>query len=192
MSLVTVYCSTVYEKDYSANTDKFYRVYAAGRWSVFQWGRTGTVGQFKGEGHVTDGPATAACRDQLEKKRAKGYTGLEERTFQFDVDLLDGSKQRFVQLDDVRQASTRSAPRIAVGTSTTPPSANPAPPAPRDPYAEFTDRALKAISLAVTDPQKGAVEYALLNAQWPELEQLHAKAQSYLKTLDSLVMGVTA
>ena len=58
-----------------------------------------------------------------------------------------------------------------------------------NPHAAFAARALAAISLAVTDPQAAAVEFALLNDGGRVLETQHAKAASYLKTLDQLLIG---
>ena len=56
----------------------------------------------------------------------------------------------------------------------------------------FSSRALAAITLAVTDPAKGAEELAILNAAWPMLQQEMSKARSYLDTLNNLVMGASA
>lgn len=192
MSLTEAQCSTVYLTDYNANSDKFYRAYVVGSWTVFQWGARGTVGQFKAEQHGSQGVASAVAADKLSKKISTGYGFLTAGTFQFDEALLDGSKPRCVQLDDVRQAA-------GVGTTPPPPPAEPGneiwdpqPQAAPDLLGDFTARALNGISLAVSDPAKGAEEFALLNASWQEVEQQISKARSYLNTLESLVIGVTA
>lgn len=44
-------------------------------------------------------------------------------------------------------------------------------------------------SQAVTDPNAAMVELALLREQWEELEQIHARAGSYLNTLDSMLLA---
>lgn len=198
MSVTTVYVSTVSQTDYQQNADKFYRAYAAGDWCIFQFGARGTVGQWRAKQHGSPQAARAAAVEQIGAKIRKGYGDRVEGEFQFDVSLLDGGKPRCIQLDDVRQAANVSNPVPAPAAPTGNEIWDPAPttptPAPWSTgvHAEFTARALKAITLAVTDPEKGAVEFALLNAAWPELEAEHAKAQSYLNTLDSLVMGVRA
>lgn len=186
---ITVECSTVFFQDYNANADKQYRVYVVGDWAVFQWGRRSVVGQFKATKHGSPSAAAVACRNQLATKMAEGYSGRVDDTFDYNQAFMDGSKSSCTQLDDIRQAACGTT--VASSSPTAAPS-TPVPVATSDPYGDFTARALAAISLAVTDPRKGATEYAILNAAWPELEQIHAKAQSYLKTLDSLVIGVTA
>lgn len=187
MSIVTVRCRTAYLQDYDANSDKFYRTYEIGPWAVFQWGRRGVVGQFKAEQFSGPRQASEAAQKKLNSKHAEGYRDLDEVSFDYDPTFISTDKASCVRLDDVRQAAAPSRVPVSTPSST----ASPAPP-PKDLYADFTERALQAITLAVTDPQMGAIEYALLNAQWPELEQVHAKAQSYLKTLDSLVLGASA
>ena len=47
---------------------------------------------------------------------------------------------------------------------------------------------MAAVSLAVTDPQAALLELALLRDQWEELEQIHAKAASYVNTLESMLL----
>ena len=47
-------------------------------------------------------------------------------------------------------------------------------------------RSPAAVSLAVTEPQAALLELALLRDQWDELEQIHAKAASYVNTLESM------
>lgn len=194
MSTSTVSARTVFFQDYNANADKFYRVYSVGDWAVFQWGARGVVGQFSAKQHSSAVTAEQACNRQLSAKQAKGYTNLLHTSFQYDPSFMDGSKPRCVQLDDVRQAADGNpAPPPAPATpSGQPVPATPVQAAPSDVHSEFTARALAAITLAVTDPTQGAVEFALLNAAWPELEQVHAKARSYLSTLDSLIIGVSA
>ena len=49
-------------------------------------------------------------------------------------------------------------------------------------------RSPAAVSLAVTEPQKALLELALLRDQWDELEQIHAKAASYVNTLESMLL----
>lgn len=190
--MTTAYCSTIYKRDYDRNENKYYRVYAVGNWCVFQFGPRGTVGQFKPKQHSSPQAARAAANAKLQEKIRDGYGFEEEGNFSFNADLLDGSKPRCVQLDDVRQAA-------GVGTTPPPPPAEPGneiwdpqPQAAPDLLGDFTVRALNAISLAVSDPAKGAEEFALLNAAWQEVEQQISKARSYLNTLDSLVIGASA
>ena len=43
--------------------------------------------------------------------------------------------------------------------------------------------------LAVTGSPAAMVELALLREQWEGLEQIHARAQSYLSTLDTMLLA---
>lgn len=193
MSLIEVTCSTVFFADAQSGSDKYYRTYQVGNWHIFQWGPRGKAGQFQAKQHLASGVAAEACRTQIDVKMKKGYGHRIDSTFRYDSDFMDGSKERMLQLNDIREASPGpqepAAPKASpVAATSTPVQAAAA----TDLHGQFTERALRAISLAVTDPIAGAVEFGLLNAAWPELEQAHAKARSYLSTLDSLVIGANS
>lgn len=49
------------------------------------------------------------------------------------------------------------------------------------------DKALGAISLAVSNPEQGYVQFAELQGEWAELEEQVAKARGYLDTLETLI-----
>lgn len=195
-NVVNVHATTVYQTDYNANIDKFYTTYAIGSYEIRQWGRVGVIGQFSIEQHAGDLHAQNSARSQISAKERKGYTsnpGREEVTFQFDLDKLGSNpgKDQAKWVAHAKDAFMRS------GTSNF--KLKPGEPIPSfapkgktvtvevDKFDDFTNRALQAITLAVTDPAKAGVTYASLNEEWIELEAVTEKAKSYLSTLDQLV-----
>lgn len=195
-NVVNVYATTVYETDYNANIDKFYTTYALGTYEIRQWGRVGVIGQFSIQAHHSESLARQSANLQISSKIRKGYTsepGRQEVTFQFDLDKLGSNpgKDQAKWVAHAKDAFERSgAPSLSVKPGEPVPSF-----APRgktqtvevDKFEDFTNRALQAITLAVTDPAKAGVTYATLNEEWLELEAVTEKAKSYLSTLDQLV-----
>lgn len=76
---ITVEAWELQYHDSGANSHKFYRLYALGSEYVVQWGRVGTVGQFK----RSPGNRWAA-RQQSDSKEMKGYQQVGG-TWTFDV-----------------------------------------------------------------------------------------------------------
>lgn len=196
-NVVNVFAITVYETDYNANIDKFYTTYTLGAYEIRQWGRVGVIGQFSIQQHANDHNAIASARTQINAKERKGYTsqpGRQEVTFQFDLDKLGSNpgKDQAKWVAHAKDAFERSggAPSTKLKPGEPIPSFAPKGKTVKvevDRFEDFTNRALQAITLAVTDPAKAGVTYAALNEEWLELEAMTEKAQSYLSTLDQLV-----
>jgi predicted DNA-binding WGR domain protein len=194
-NVVNVNAITVYEMDHDANIDKFYTTYSLGPFEIRQWGRVGVIGQFSIERHSSEHAAITSARGQVNAKERKGYTsppGRQEVTFQFDLDKLGSNpgKDQAKWVAHAKIAFERSAPSTiatqqqpAFGPRTTTKTKT----VEIDKFDDFTNRALQAITLAVTDPAKAGVTYASLNEEWIELEAVTEKAKSYLSTLDQLV-----
>ena len=201
-NVVNVHAITVYESDYNANIDKFYTTYAVGPYEIRQWGRVGpAIGQFSIQKHGSESAAISSARGQINTKERRGYTsapGRQEITFQFDLDKLGSNpgKDQAQWVVHAKDAFIRGG-----GAPSSPVRPKPGEPTPAfapktktvtktvevDKFEDFTDRALKAITLAVTDPAQAGVQYASLNEEWVELEAMTEKAKSYLSTLDQLV-----
>lgn len=200
MTLTAVTCTTLEFNDDQANSHKFYRVYTCGSWTVFQWGRVGAVGQWSGSEHSSSASAKVAANDQLHAKKSKGYALVGVALFDHDESKLSVDKDDLTPLDAGRRRAQASSAQPAPATPAPKPrkpagapDPDPAPPVSDvlNPHAVFAARALTAITLAVTDPQKAVEEFAILNDSWKDLEIQHAKAASYLKTLDQLLIGAT-
>lgn len=203
-NVVIVRATTVFETDYNANIDKFYTAYSLGPYEIRQWGRVGVIGQFSIQRHPSDPSARNSAHNQIVAKERKGYTsppGRQEVTFQFDIDKLGSNPGKdqakwVAHAKDAYVHSGAGAPAPAAEGNTAPRKKNePLPkfaPVQADRFEDFTDRALKAITQAVTDPAKAGVTYAKLNEEWEELVAITEKAQSYLSTLDQLVSSSMA
>jgi predicted DNA-binding WGR domain protein len=206
--VVNVEACTVLQTDYNANIDKFYTTYSLGPYEIRQWGRIGVIGQFSIEKHASPSAAAVSARGQINAKVRKGYTdGRTDVTFQFDLDKLGANpgKEQAKWVAHAKDAYERTGATVTkVGNPTnkaikvTPGARGPAfPIGPKtvievDRFEDFTNRALAAITQAVTDPAQASITYAKLNGEWEELQAVTEKAQSYLSTLDSLVSASMA
>lgn len=179
---------TVYLVDAMAGHDKYYRTYASDKWIVIQYGPNGTAGF----GNLSWRPAVgaqSAARDVVRKKELKGYNSRQTHRFTHNLSVGNdrGAMESLVNAYVAQQANG-FAPSDAPAADATPVPAAPVD-ATADRFAEFTSRALAAISLSVTDRSRAAVELSHLNEQWSELEQVHSKAKSYMNTLHQMMSG---
>lgn len=196
---ITVQYVTLEFNDPGANSHKFYRCYSSDDGvAVFQWGRVGAVGQWSAQKLGSAARAISEADDKALEKQSKGYQVTGRGKFDINWKLDPGNKDSLVRLDAARGPSTpasspASPPRRRPAAPAQPPAAPAPTPAPTDPslslHEAFSTRALAAITVAAGDPNKALVELAVLNEQWRELEQAHAKAASYLATLNRLVLG---
>lgn len=189
--MTRVTCTTVELVDPQAGHNKLYRTYVADNWCVFQHGpRTIATGGGRWIGHDTraGGNAWRMAQDKINEEVSEGYRRVGEVTFDY-AGTLSTNKADLQPLDHARVAAGKSTPAPA----TPPPAPAPAPPpVAQDRHAEFTARALAAVSLAATDPQAALLELALLRDQWDELAQIHARAASYLETLNTMLLAPAA
>lgn len=195
--VVTVEVSTVYEQDFSgnANVDKFYRGYAVGDWVIFQHGRRGATGTFLAPTRYADhATAVAIVQNKMAVKIREGYERRQDGRFQYttpvDANLTDATVRQQLNAERIAALGEQD-PFDGAAQAVPDAAATPAAPA-EDVLGIFSSRALAAITVAVTDPAKGAEELAILNAAWPMLQQEMGKARSYLDTLNNLVMGARA
>ena len=184
---------TVYLVDAAAGHDKLYRTYAGDDGLVVQYGPNGT----RGWGNLSyrpDADARRNARLMIEKKEKGGYNSRQTHTFDWNqpVDTRPGMEMLVDRYEGLKAnrsfAGPRSAPAPGAPIADVPGAEPEAP----DRFAEFTARALAAISLSVTDRDRAAVELSLLNARWEELEQIHGKAKSYMNTLHQMMSGSSA
>lgn len=194
----TVIATTVTLIDPSANHRKFYTTYAVDGFSVNQWGRIGTRGQFSSPvNHHGQNAAAWAAKEKIQQQESEGYSNRTEVRFEFTGALTD--KESAKALHPLHEAAIAGAAPVTPSPPPLVPSGPPQPafpdptPAPApdpalDPHAAFTARALEAVNLAVTDPAKAMVELAVLREQFTELEKIHRKAASYLSTLDRMLL----
>lgn len=184
MSNVNV--QTVYCVNPDANEDKYYRVFTDGSWIVIQYGPNATVGYGNLSWRPANGDGFHLATDMINKKVRKGYHDKQSVSFEYSpaVDTTRPTLESLVNAYTALQ-STGNAPTAAGAAPVIPPT----PEQVADRFASFTDRALKAISLSVTDRQKATVELTVLNDQWEELEEVHTKAASYMNTLTQMLAG---
>lgn len=194
MSRVTV--TTVSLIDPQANHRKFYRTYCIDKIAVFQWGRIGTAGQFSAARYNSAIAAKLGADTKITEKMSNGYGDKDVRTFEFDRAIDPDDRETLKALGSAYAGSTPAPAAPPPAPDPTPaPRPTPAPivPAVVGAHEVFTQRALDAVILAATDSQAAMVELALLREQWAELERVHEKAASYLRTLDTMLLkGVPA
>jgi predicted DNA-binding WGR domain protein len=186
MSNVTVFTATYVDPD--ANANKFYRTYAVGRWAVFQWGRIGAAGQFKVTDRANHVTAKNVARNQVQTKLDKGYAWQANDTFDFNESIFDDAHPHPGKLASAC-AKLAAAYRHDAYTIPTPtPAPEPTEPegAP-DRMAALAQRALAAITLAVTDSQQAVIDYAVIRAELAEMQSEVRHVESYLSTLESLI-----
>lgn len=190
MNVTNVQATTVFEQDYVANIDKFYTCYSLGPYEIRQWGRVGAIGQFSIQKHDIPMAAVRSTNTQIMAKERKGYANRQVVTFQFDLDRLGSApgkdQAKMVAIVKDAAGATQPAPRADKGGKPLHAEAR-TKTVVTDRFEDFADRALKAITQSVTDPQAAGVTYAKLNEEWVELQAVTEKAQSYLSTLDQLV-----
>ena len=186
--------TTVTLIDPTANHQKFYRTFALGDYVAYQWGRIGTAGQFKIEGHSGRHARDTAAQGKIRAKQAKGYGSLRGNTFSFDLDnferlLQKGDKAAGNALAatlEAIEAGVEHVPTTPMPTQTEPPRVE------RQPSTStleaFSERALSAIQSAAVEPSKGAVAYATLRDEWAALEEQVNRGKSYLETLETMLL----
>lgn len=183
--MTTVTATTVTYHDSAANSHKFYRTYVVDDIAIFQWGRIGASGQWSAGTYGGMLGADNAARSKINEKINGGYGDRTTVTFDYRGRLDPNDKDTLKPLHDL--VLTQAAARPAR------PAPAPAPPSPvpaaLDRHGEFTARALAAVTLAVTDPNAAMVELALLREQWEELQEIHERAESYLQTLNSMLLA---
>lgn len=192
-----VTATTVEYHDNGANSRKFYRAHVFGTYVVFQWGRIDSVGQFSGASYYSPNAARVAADVKINEKINSGYGRMRQQTFDYDdraASLVIGNKDTLKPLDSAfRRAAGAPTPAAPAPQPTPTPAPVPTPsPVLQDRHAEFTARALAAVSLAATDQPAALLELALLRDQWDELAQIHARAASYLETLNTMLLTPAA
>jgi hypothetical protein len=207
MTMVNVTVRTAEKDDLAQGGSqcKFYRTYSLDEFWVVQYGsmRGGIGGgQFKvtNAGHVSR--SASAATDQFNKKLNDGYVNATRDDFLIDIDKFKaqgaGGGQWLENMYDAAKASrmlvnshaaTAAAPKApkAKATPSVPTSASTPAPETTDALAQVTQRALKAIALASSEPAKALTEHSLLTVQLEEIEVHFRKARSYLSTLDTLL-----
>ncbi len=194
----TVTCTTV-EKVGGSN-NKFYRAYVMDDWCVFQFGPRTIApggGQWRGRQCGSRGQAISLANGKMDEEISEGYRMVGTETFEYNGTLTT-AKADLQPLDHARTAAANgsmsglkakpSGPPQPAFPDPTSPSADPLPP-PTDRHGEFSTRALAAVALAASEPQKAMLELALLREEFAELERIHGRAASYLKTLENMVLG---
>lgn len=171
--------------DPAVNANKFYRcmVLPDGT-EVRQYGRRSTTGQFQILRHAGVHPAYNSARQQIAAKERKGYHSRIEFSFEYlhagDVEQNKHTLGHVAEsyLWNERQTIPPARPDPEKPTMEPAESAN---------IATLADKALSTISLAVSNPEQGYVEFAQLQSEWVELEEQVAKARGYLDTLETLI-----
>ena len=181
--------TTVELHDSQANSHKFYRSYVVDNVVVHQWGRVGTLGQFSAVQCGNKIGAEGIAEDKINEKVGGGYGGRTRGGFDYPHAIDTGDKDTLRRLGQFANSHVPSAPPAPSPAPKADPAPNPTPKVEADRYSEFTSRALAAVSLAVTAPSAAMVELALLREQWEELEQVHARAASYLDTLNTMLLS---
>lgn len=187
---ITVTATTVYFFDPQANSDKFYRGYQLGTWAVFQYGRRGSTGSFQKQQCASETAAVTTVADKIRLKKRGGYDNAESETFTIGQTMLvafSGTASDCQLLDKLRRDAS-------VGVGFTPDlTPDPAPIQHElGVLEEFNRRALAAITQAAVDPRAAMTTLAELNHDWPAIQVAVRKAESYLQTLDRmLLIGAT-
>lgn len=186
--MTTVEVRTAYLVDPRINADKMYRTYATDEWIVVQYGPNGTSGYGNLSWRPVQGGGHGDAELMLRKKMLKGYHDLQVHSFEF-TPLVDSTRHAQETLVNAYVAQQVSGHAPSAAATSVEVAAEPEVIADR--FAEFTDRALRAISLSVTDKSRAVVELTLLNDQWEELERVHGKAASYMNTLQQMMTSTS-
>jgi predicted DNA-binding WGR domain protein len=102
-------------------SNKFYRTFVVGDHWVAQWGRIGTVGQFKVNASASADVARTQATAQCATKLAKGYSRVASATFAVPGSWLTGLMAHTSELDDLFRSGREVA--VHVGESQEPPAA---------------------------------------------------------------------
>lgn len=197
-----------------AKSNKFYRVYSVGPYTVTQYGAQGsgrTGGSFAFSKEAGDIQAINAARAARGKKRQ--YDTVHEIDFDVDLDRLvqalqGGDKKGGEFLDNIHTAmSAQQGKDVNVGLAnanvrhkqektgnlSTVPSSTTSTTQPQtaatgaDRLTAFGDRALAALTLSTTDVRAATQAFADLSEELEGLQDEFRKAQSFLGTLELMV-----
>jgi predicted DNA-binding WGR domain protein len=95
-------------------SNKFYRTFALGDHWIAQWGRIGTVGQFKVNASPSADTAQTLAAAQCATKQAKGYSVAASATFSVPGSWSTNPAAHTAELDDLFRNCKTRAPQVAV------------------------------------------------------------------------------
>jgi predicted DNA-binding WGR domain protein len=104
-------------------SNKFYRTFVLGDHWIAQWGRIGTVGQFKVNASASADTAQTAAAAQCATKQAKGYSVVASATFSVPASWSTNPAVHTSELDEQFRNRQKRAPQAVVDQD---PSAPPA------------------------------------------------------------------